>query len=43
MELLLEGKVKKLGATFGIIKSNDFNELHLFILSDIIDNDRNKN
>ena len=42
MKLLLKGKVKKLGSTFGVIKSNDYNELHFFILSDIIENDRLK-
>ena len=42
MELLLKGKVQKLGTTFGVIKSNDYNELHFFILSDIIDNDKTK-
>jgi len=42
MQLTLKGKVKKLGITFGIIKSNDYNELHFFIISDIIENDRLK-
>ena len=42
MELLLKGKVQKLGTTFGVIKSNDYKELHFFILSDIIDNDKTK-
>ena len=36
MQLTLKGKINKLGSTFGIIKSNDYNELHFFILSDII-------
>tara|TARA_B110000238_G_scaffold195092_1_gene233843 strand:- start:1091 stop:2713 length:1623 start_codon:yes stop_codon:yes gene_type:complete len=42
MELLLKGKVQKLGTTFGVIKSDDYNELHFFILSDIIDNEKTK-
>jgi len=42
MELALKGKVKKLGATFGIIKSIDYNEEHFFIKSDIIQSDRSK-
>ena len=42
MELALKGKVKKLGATFGIIKSIDYNEEHFFIKSDVLKNDRSK-
>ena len=42
MELLLKGKVKKLGSTFGVIKSNDYEELHFFMLTDIIEKDRLK-
>ena len=42
MELTLKGKIKKLGTTYGIIESNDYNEEHFFIKSDVLINDRSK-
>lgn len=42
MELTLKGKIKKLGTTYGIIESNDYNEEHFFIKSDVLKNDRSK-
>ena len=42
MELLLKGNIKKIGGTFGIIKSENYNEEHFFIKSDIIKSDRKK-
>ena len=42
MQLTLKGKIKKLSNTYGIIKSNDYEEEHFFMKSDIIQNDRSK-
>ena len=42
MELTLKGKIKKLGSTYGIINSNDYNEEHFFIKSDVDKTDRIK-
>ena len=42
MQLTLKGKIKKLSNTYGIIKSNDYEEEHFFIIYDVFENDRCK-
>ena len=42
MEFNLTGKVKRIGDTFGIIKSNEYDEEHFFIKSDVVEGDRLK-
>ena len=42
MELILKGEITKLGSTYGVIKSDDYEENHFFIKSDIIDGDKSE-